>query len=269
MMTCLFCDSNGPFSKPEHIVPEALGNNDLILRGEVCDQCNQYFGSKIESFVLGKTPLAFWRTFLGIRKKGGALPHVDLSQPKMQKGKLPSVHNLHDNLVSFMCHEDYVSVEIGDDQIVKDLLDGSRDRFTFVFTHLVLSMMGRFFCKVGLELLCLADPNYARSEAFSQSRRFARFGEFNGLWPIYHATSGEIRDLRHSYFDSAGCWQEVLCYRYGVCDFQGRYVLFALTVGTDTWVVSLNDPFATPDIQLAFPGMELKLIWYSPDESRE
>jgi len=64
MNTCLFCHSDGPFTRPEHIIPEALGNDDLIQRDEVCDKCNQYFGSKLESFVLGKTPLAFWRTFL-------------------------------------------------------------------------------------------------------------------------------------------------------------------------------------------------------------
>ncbi len=59
MKNCLFCSSRGTFNKPEHIIPEALGNDDLLLYNEVCDKCNQYFGSKIESFVLGKTPIAF------------------------------------------------------------------------------------------------------------------------------------------------------------------------------------------------------------------
>ena len=71
MNKCLFCNKEGPFSSPEHIIPEALGNDDLILVEEVCDNCNQYFGKEIEKFVLGKTPFAFWRTYLGIRKKNG------------------------------------------------------------------------------------------------------------------------------------------------------------------------------------------------------
>ncbi len=38
--SCLFCGSNGPFLRLEHIIPESLGNDDLVLQGEVCDVCN-------------------------------------------------------------------------------------------------------------------------------------------------------------------------------------------------------------------------------------
>lgn len=270
MKTCMFCESDGPFLKIEHIIPEALGNDNLTLKDEVCDKCNQYFGSKIENFVLGKTPFAFWRTYLGVRKKRDKLPHVDLSQPKKQKGILPSVHHLHDNFVGFTYHEDNsISVEIDDDQILKEILSETKNQFRFVFTPLVLSMMGRFLCKIGLELICSDDPEKARTEIFTQSRRFARYGEFKGLWPIFHAQSKSLQDLKHKYTDSEGILSEdVLCYEYSLLDFKGKYTLFALTVGTDTWVVSLNDPFPTPEIQLAFPEIELKLIWYSAEQMK-
>ena len=265
MKTCLFCRSNGSFTKPEHIIPEALGNDDLILRDEVCDKCNQYFGAKVESFVLAKTPIAFWRTFLGIRKKQGALPHVDLSQPKKQKGRLPAVHELHDNFVGFTCHDDYsVSVDIDDCEIIRGIRDGTRSQFTFAFTPLVLSMMGRFFCKVGVELLCLDDPERARSPAFDQARDFARIGKGNDLWPIFHGQSGTLQDLKKRSVDAEGVLEEVFCYHYRLLEIRSRYTLLVLTVGTDVWVVSLNDPYPTPVIREALPHTTLELIWYTP-----
>jgi len=270
MTYCLFCNSIGPFTRPEHVIPEALGNDDLILTQNVCDKCNQYFGTELENFVLGKTPLAFWRTFLGIRKKDEKLPHVDLSQPKKQKGRLGSRHDLHDNLVGFTCHDGYyVSVDIDDDRIVKQMVAGSRNRFTFVFTSLVLSMMGRFFCKIGVELVCVADPVRARSDTFDQARQYARFGKVDWLWPVFHTEIGNLKDLRKRTTDSDGPIEEVFCYHYRLVDIGGKYVLLALTIGTDTWVVSLNDPFPTPVIRSAFPNNELSLIWYSPDEMKK
>jgi hypothetical protein len=112
----------------------------------------------------------------------------------------------------------------------------------------------------------LADSEQARAEAYDQSRRFARDGDFKGLWPIFHAQSKNLKDLTHQYADSEGVLEDVFCYEYRLLDFKGKYTLFALTVGTDTWVISLNDPFPTPEIELAFPELPLKLIWYSPDE---
>ena len=264
---CLFCTSDKLPRRPEHIIPEALGNDDLILRNEVCDECNQFFGAKIESFVLEKTPLAFWRTYLGISKKHGGSPHVDLSQPRKQKGRLPAVHPLHDNLIGFECHDDYsVSVAIGDDRIAREIVHGARTQFRFVFTPLVLSLMGRFFCKIGVELVCLEDAKRARSDAFAQARQFARFGNLKELWPIFHAQSGHLSDLKKCSTDSQALTEEVFCYQYRLLEVDREYLLLVLTVGTDTWVVCLNDPFPTPRIRSAFPDEELRLIWYSRDE---
>jgi len=78
-MKCLFCESNGPFNTVEHIIPEALGNDDLVMSGHVCDACQSYFGKEVEKYVLSKTPIGFWRVFLAIRGKKGKLPTIDLS----------------------------------------------------------------------------------------------------------------------------------------------------------------------------------------------
>jgi len=267
MGTCLFCQSEGPYTREEHIIPEALGNDDLLLVGEVCDKCNQYFGTEVERFVLAKTPLAFWRVFLGIRTKHGKLPHVELSQPKRQRGRLPRVHRLHDDLVGFTCHEDYtVSVDIEDPQIVREIIEGTRTRLTSVLTPLVLSMLGRFLCKVGVELLCSTDGRRARSAAFDAARRFARFGQGASLWPIFHGTCGSLHALKRRFQVGDEIHEEVLCYSYRILK-AGPYDLLALTVGTDSWVVGLNDAYPTPAIRECLQdSTPLELLWYPEEE---
>jgi len=44
------------------------------------------------------------------------------------------------------------------------------------------------------------------------------------------------------------------------------WTVLVFTVGTDAWIVSLNDPYPTPAILETFAGPKLDLIWYSPGE---
>ena len=151
--SCLYCRSRGLFSTKEHVVPESLGNDDLILTGEVCDTCQRYFGKEVEQYVLDKTPLAFWRVFLRIRTKKGYVPAVHTRQPRENKGSIPERHRRHDNL-GFTAHEDGpISVDIDDDEIVRDMLDGTRTDFKMVLSPKKLHMLGRFLGKVGLGIL--------------------------------------------------------------------------------------------------------------------
>lgn len=265
MKPCLFCESRGPYSTVEHIIPESLGNDDLLLRQEVCDSCQAYFGKEIERFALSKTPIGFWRTFRGIKTKKGKIPSVDLTQPKRQKGVLPATHPDHDD-VGYAFHDDgSVSVDIADPEMVKSILDGSRNQFRFVFTPKVLHMLGRFLCKIGVELLCLNDHRQARSDGLSAARRYARYGDFEGLWPIFHFSEGTPNNFRRLKTDGVDVVEEIDCYSYSMLDFQGRYLL-QFSVGTDNWVICLNDPYPHPVIRKAFPDRELNLIWYPNEE---
>lgn len=263
---CLFCNSEGPLSV-EHIIPESLGNDDLLLKDQVCAACNNHFSRKVEAKVLQKSPLGFWRVFLGIRTKRRKLPNVDLSQPKKQKGRIPCVHSIHDNRVAFASHEDgSTSVDIDDSRIIQEILNDDKTSFRFVFTPRVLTDLGRFLCKVGVELVCLDAPRRARSADFDKARRFARFGDFEGLWPIFHFTEGTIRELKRTVATPDGLAEDVDCYSFSLLEVGTRYVLLRFGIGTDHWIVCLNDPFPTPGIRLAFPHQKFDLIWYSPDE---
>jgi hypothetical protein len=260
--TCLFCGAINPRSI-EHIIPESLGNDDLILTDDVCRSCNNYF-AKIEKFVLGKTDLAFWRAFLGIRSKKGKLPSVDLSLPKKFKGVFPSTHSRHSDEIGFTAHEDgSISVENFDETIIREILSGERRQFQFVMTPNILHQFGRFLCKIGVELVCRVDPRQARSERFQAARVYARHGSTVELWPIFHFSSGDIRSLRRLNDDGT---EDVDCYSYSLIEVGKRYTLSLLKVGTNNWVTCLNEQWPTPEIRRAFPEFELQMIWY-PKES--
>lgn len=276
MSNCLFCSADGPFNTIEHVIPESLGNDDLLLDKEVCDKCQNYFGKEIEAYVLAKSPIAFWRVFLGIKTKARKFPSVNLSQPEKESGIYPSTHPSHDN-IGYTFHDDgSISVDIDDPQIVRGLLDGKRNEFLLAMTPKMLFMLGRFLCKVGIELLCTADPALARSEIFSTARSYARqgtlprpngFGEDNPpqeLWPLLHYSKGAPSDFRRT-LDDANL-KEIDCYSYSLLDFKSEYTLFDFGVGSDHFVISLDKPFPHPVIREAFQGVDLRLIWYSSDQ---
>jgi hypothetical protein len=71
---CIFCLSNkNPFTAPEHILSEALGNKRLILPpGVVCDPCNHGPLSGLDKALVEFAPLQLIRVLWSLqRKKGG------------------------------------------------------------------------------------------------------------------------------------------------------------------------------------------------------
>jgi hypothetical protein len=264
-LDCLFCRSQGPFSTEEHVIPESLGNTDLILRGEVCDACQRYFGKEVERYVLSKTPIGFWRVLLGIRTKRGKLPRIDLSVPYRRQGIFPEYAPDYDNGIGFSAHDERsVSIDIDDPAIIRGIISGERTRFRFVMSPKHLVQIGRFLGKVALELLCLADRVNARAPKYNSLREYARFGARRDIWPIYRQV-GSLSTLSAVTQDERGVVEEVLCYEYSLLAVGAEYELLAFRVGTDQWIISITDPFPTTTIRDTFPGSDLQLIWYPRD----
>jgi hypothetical protein len=71
---CRFCgrsmNEGATFKSKAHAIPEAFGNKNIVLHEE-CDDCNNYFGSKVESDFLKY--LDIYRVFWGIKGKKGSL----------------------------------------------------------------------------------------------------------------------------------------------------------------------------------------------------
>jgi hypothetical protein len=69
---CIFCDSElGPFTKPEHILLNALGGRKTS-RGLVCDHHNGDFGSSIDKALTDQ--LSIVRNMLRLESGSGKPP---------------------------------------------------------------------------------------------------------------------------------------------------------------------------------------------------
>lgn len=78
-MICLFCRQDSTDSRSvEHIIPESLGNHELILPpGIVCDQCNNYFSREVERPFLESGPIFALRFHEALPSKKGKIPPSD------------------------------------------------------------------------------------------------------------------------------------------------------------------------------------------------
>ena len=70
---CIYCSQVKPrtdFNR-EHVIPEALGRfqNNLVLRGTVCSDCNKYFGDNLELLLSRDTAEGVYRYKFDIKPK--------------------------------------------------------------------------------------------------------------------------------------------------------------------------------------------------------
>ncbi len=80
-MDCIYCSADASGSKKEyHVAPHAAGNTvehrrllgEIILpKGLACDDCNEYFGSKIESAIANHPYVQQYRAVYSIRSRKG------------------------------------------------------------------------------------------------------------------------------------------------------------------------------------------------------
>ena len=253
-MKCLFCNKLGPYSTIEHIVPESLGNTTLLLSGQVCDACQSYFGKEVEKYVLERSPIGAWRVFAGIKTKHGASPKFSFKQPKHDKGHLPDRHPVNDDGVTFYSSLDgKQEYGIDDEKLLKEIEEGEKTNFKLVLTPKMLYMMARFLGKIGLEILARDYPNLVRTLHFDQIRQFTRYGQpVRFLWPIFYGTTGGAPT-------ATPC---EVCVLDSNPDRKTTYTLSILTLGSECWIICLNDPYPTPEIKKSFPNIKIQALTY-------
>jgi hypothetical protein len=74
LLRCIYCLEEKPeycYKKKEHVIPRAFGKfeDNLVLKGAVCDHCNQFFGNAIELYLGRDTFESIERLRYGIKPK--------------------------------------------------------------------------------------------------------------------------------------------------------------------------------------------------------
>jgi len=85
--TCIYClDSRKIFSSEEHIYPESLGNDELVLqKGFVCDECNNGVLATLDNYILNFEPIAFLQVQYVPFKKDGSFPKANFQNMIIEK----------------------------------------------------------------------------------------------------------------------------------------------------------------------------------------
>jgi hypothetical protein len=164
---CIFClETDRPFTGVEHILPESLGNTELVLpRGIVCDSCNNGPLSAVDQTFLDFVPIALIRVTRGVPTKSGGFPTVKLGNATVRQTGPQDVRIWVDNPKSVTKTSDGFKANL--------LGRNGTPRYVAAVT--------RFFFKVALELM-YADLGQEEVLApkYNEVRRIARGGQYSG-----------------------------------------------------------------------------------------
>jgi len=84
---CIYCLSTTKnFKSEEHVFPESLGNDDLVLpKGYVCDKCNNGVLSQLDSALMKFEPIAFLQVQFVRHTKDGSFPKANFQNMTMER----------------------------------------------------------------------------------------------------------------------------------------------------------------------------------------
>jgi hypothetical protein len=82
---CIYCGKGeGDFNAEEHVIPESLAGDEVVLKGSVCSTCNNVL-SQLDQVLLDFEPLAMLRTIHGPMTKKGKFQRARLRDFDMEK----------------------------------------------------------------------------------------------------------------------------------------------------------------------------------------
>ncbi len=251
-MKCIFCKNDSSTSKSvEHIVPESLGNKDIILpKGIVCDLCNNYFASKVEKALLEDPYFVSVRFRNEIRTKKNKL----VKQTMLFPGALKSTDVVLQHL------EDGIICSFNDEQLYQAIIEGKCANMIAPYLpepEFPNASVSRFLAKCAVEYLVYIIDNEKRAcfiaddSLWIQLDPIIKFARYNiGNWnysqrQIYMEKSTWI-DTKHR---SSTPYQVL----HEMCFFFGDYtkyengefyaeMYFALVIMGIEYVICISDP---------------------------
>jgi hypothetical protein len=185
-MRCIFCKQDSSTSRTiEHIVPESLGNEEHTLpAGIVCDNCNSYFGLKVEKPLLDSDYFRQARSRNLIYNKENRVPSINgvllpgiIPIEMMWDKEGHSIFPTRERDISKLIN---VLHNIRKGELIVPILERPDEH-----------LMSRFLAKLALEVLAsrfLVVPG-GLNEVIDKSeldelRHYARFGAPPKFWPF-------------------------------------------------------------------------------------
>lgn len=241
---CIFChtDSSASVSR-EHIVPEALENDSLVLPpGTVCDTCNNYLGRKVEGPIVNSAPMLALRHMQGIGNKRGRVPTMDLVLENGVRAQMQLEHWSGQRTIGLaepdtrLTHfEARVSTPKAGYAAAPDSAVASRD-------------LARFTAKSGFEYLALQNLRHNGSLThFNQApeldlcRRFVRYGQGPASWDV---SIGRLYEPDTQFeIDEPG---DQRVWELDFLVVEHRHVVFAMSLFGLEMSVCLTDPSLEP-----------------------
>ena len=201
-MKCLFCkEPSDRSTSQEHIVPESLGNKSHVLvKGVVCDKCNNYIATKIEKTALETPFFKDLRFRNNIESKKGKIPSGTALFPKTK----------HRGEISFDMKSRQINVQL--DEKTFNLVNEGVIKQVYIPYNLEIptnnQAVSRMLAKIALEFTAL---NFAKTkeelallvdeEQLDPIRNYVRFNPKNETW-VYHTR--KIYDEHENFFLADG-----------------------------------------------------------------
>lgn len=166
--SCIFCGGSTANSSASHILPASLGGDDwaLLPNGLVCSRCNQYFGSKVESYALQSFPFLPFRVFLGIPTRKRLPPKLETHLGALRGSTIPGYVGLDPSTAT-------VEAAVTEDRI---------NRISILAEPTEPVAVCRMLVKMGVEVIAADSPNDARNSALDSARTFARYPARGARW---------------------------------------------------------------------------------------
>jgi hypothetical protein len=191
-MNCIFCKAASIKSRSvEHVIPESLGNTEHVLKsGVVCDQCNNYFASKVEGPLLSDPYLRSQCSQAHIASKKG--------RPARMRG----LHPQSGSVIEVVRNLDGSGISVGaafekdENRWAESVMRSEEGRIYMPRpTSPDVVLMSRFLAKVAIECLALKLIEKDRGleavlsePALDPIRNFARRGPPMPIWPFHSRT---------------------------------------------------------------------------------
>jgi HNH endonuclease len=187
---CIFCGADSKFTSEEHIVPQSLGNDLVVLaKGWVCDSCNTKF-SAFESRVLFSSILGVERCRMGVITKRNRP-----ARAKFHGVSWFSEPTLPTNMVTVEAVWDNVPHLINK--------NGTHGKLVFPLHDESNEDIGRLLLKIGIEILSPLLHSHKANSSYNleEAKRYLVSGE-GAPWPYFLLRDRRATQHLVSVFDS-------------------------------------------------------------------